>query len=324
MGGWAWDDAATNVVSTDNSTSSNLTANSVFTGTWEECLGFGTITLLVKASHASATNGVKIEWSADGLTAHANDTFTHGATAGDIWSFGVVSQYFRVVYTNGSTNQTSFVLQTILHRDVFKASSHRIGDSIDEDDDADLVKSVITGQDDDGDFHNVHVDEDGNLLTAFSSGEVIPTLGTDLVYDDMNVSNGGLARSTAITVASGWRTLYSYSGEGLLLGILITVEDLSGSATNYWQVRLLVDSVEIFGTNGISLNDMATSSLYNWNTSTTPSPTWSGLNLVQDTFRWDSPNNLPLKYVSSVSVLIRRVGTTTKNFRAGLVSIVKN
>lgn len=210
MSGWAWDDAATNVVSDDNSTTANLTAGSTFTGTWEECLGFGTITVMVNASHASATDGLKIEWSGDGSTVHADDLFSHVGGSGEVWSFGVISKYFRVRYTNGGTNQTSFIIQTILHKDVFKNSSHRISDEIDEDDDADLVKSVITGKDSAGDFYNAKVDSANRIAvleSPYKSGVYSSlTVGTSAV--ELKVGGSVVSDRIAITMQSNDNNVY--------------------------------------------------------------------------------------------------------------------
>lgn len=316
--------AAANVVSSGNSSTATLTAGSTFTGSWVDVLDYEGISIQVKASHASAADGVKIEWSANGSTVHADDLFNHAGTHGDQWTFGTPAQYFRIRYVNGGTNQSSFSLQTILHRAGFKPSSHRIGDMVDDDDDAELTKTVITGRDSLGVYRTASVDEDGNLTTAIAPGaSIVPTLGTALRYDDMNAGTGGIARGTSITAASGWNKVYEYSGTGLLMGVKQTLEDLTGTDTNYWRVRFVIDGSEIFGASGISCRDMTASSLYNWNTGTTPSPTWAGLNIVQDTITWDSPNNLPVTFTSNVKVYVRRQGTTTKVWRAGLVCIVK-
>jgi hypothetical protein len=78
--------------------------------------------------------------------------------------------------------QTEFRLQTILKSVYSKPSSHRIQDSIDDDDDAELVKSVITAQIYQDGFVNIGATESGNLKTtdaedglAIAKGEVVGT-----------------------------------------------------------------------------------------------------------------------------------------------------
>jgi hypothetical protein len=135
-------------VSTNNSTTDTLNAGIAFTGEWENIANFGVIVISVTSNVASATNGLMVQFSSDGTIAGiiSDDEFTLAAGAKKTWSFQAAAKFYRVVYTNGGTNQTSFNLQTILKPYYVKPSSHRIQDSIVDDDDAELVKSVLTGQ----------------------------------------------------------------------------------------------------------------------------------------------------------------------------------
>lgn len=318
---------APNVVSGGNSTTSTLGSGATFTGSWEEILKYSSISVLINSDQDSAADGLKVEWSADGSTIHSNDLFSYSAAVGKQYTFGTPARYFRLRYTNGGTGQGSFTLQTIYHRVNLKHSSHRLTDSLDDEDDAELTKSVITGKSNEsGDYVNVAVTDDGTLpITLAPGGTIVPTLGTALSYDDMNASNGGIPRETSVTAGSpgNWVQLYTYSGSGLLMGFLTTLQNLNGTASNYWQIRLVIDGNDLFGSAGISMRDMSHNQTYNWNTGSTPSPTWGGLNLVQDTFRWDAPNNLPVTFESSVTIYIRRIGSADRDWRAGIVCIVK-
>jgi len=135
-------------ISTINSTTDTLNAGLSFTGEWEDITNFGVIVISITSNVASATNGLVVQFSTDGTVAGivSDDEFTLAAGAKKTWSFQAAAQYFRVVYTNGGTNQTSFNLQTILKPYYVKPSSHRIQDMIVDDDDAELMKAVITGQ----------------------------------------------------------------------------------------------------------------------------------------------------------------------------------
>ena len=75
-------------------------------------------------------------------------------------------QFYRIVYTNGSSNQAEFRLNSILKKTNTKPSSHRISDSIINDDDAELVKAVITGERDDGAFSNATLSNSNRLKTV--------------------------------------------------------------------------------------------------------------------------------------------------------------
>jgi len=130
-------------VSTDNSTADTLSADATYTGDWEDITNFGIIVVTLNASHASATDGLEIDFSSDGTNIDSTDNFTIPATTGKTFSFQTASQYFRVKYTNGGDDQTYFRLQTILKPYYVKPSSHRIQDSIIDDDDGELNLSVL-------------------------------------------------------------------------------------------------------------------------------------------------------------------------------------
>lgn len=115
-------------VSTNNSSTATLTANSVFTGTSDDVLNYNEIRVSLIASHASATDGLSIQQSSDNSNWDITDTYTIPAATGKTYSVPRQARYFRVVYTNGGTGQTSFRLQTILNRLGSQASSQRPND----------------------------------------------------------------------------------------------------------------------------------------------------------------------------------------------------
>lgn len=173
------------VVDATLSTATPLGAGAVFGPTaWVDVLRYPMVSFLVAADAPAATRGFHVEWSADGVNAHADDEFDHAGVHGDQWNFGPMARYVRVTYTNGATPQSSFTIQTILHRATFKHSSHRLDDAVDADDDATLCKAVITGQTPDGGYLNARLDPEGNILmanrTAFDSysifGDVFTTI----------------------------------------------------------------------------------------------------------------------------------------------------
>jgi hypothetical protein len=104
-------------VDAGNSTTVALTTSGVFTGTGHSTLGFATIALAIDANVQSAASGVAVQWSEDNSNFSDIDTATFDATDvsnGQTFLFPVKRQYYRVVYTNGGTNQATFRLQTIL------------------------------------------------------------------------------------------------------------------------------------------------------------------------------------------------------------------
>jgi hypothetical protein len=188
-------------ISTDNSTTTLLNAGQTFTGAWESCEHFAEIGVMLKVSHESVTDGLVIEQSSDGVNVDEDDRFTVLANAGKIFSFRANGKFFRVLYTNGGTAQTTFRLQTKLHPVRGKPSSHRIQDAIVDQDDAELVKSIITGKKPDGTFDNVSLDNAGALNVISSPGPPPPGVLSELIWGEV-VSGGPnlvAVRETAYT-----------------------------------------------------------------------------------------------------------------------------
>jgi hypothetical protein len=150
-----------------NSTTTPLLADAVWTGESENILAYNGISLFVTSDVASATAGIEIQYSKDGesnwrtaeaytLVAGAEKWFTPPAFGG----------YLRIKYTNGGSDQTTFELTTTLRKMPFKWSSHNIDNPIVGADDAELVKSVITGKKDNGDFDNASLTNKGHFKVA--------------------------------------------------------------------------------------------------------------------------------------------------------------
>ncbi len=156
-----------NKISTLNSTVDTLGIGEEFIGEWEEILDYSTINILIYTDVESAEDGFMIEWSSDGISIDTNDTFTI-VSGGHSYSFGAISRYFRIYYkNNSSTSQSKFRIQTILHPFNYKASSHRIEDIITGENDAELVKAILTGSTD-GVYKNVKVSSDGRLEVSLT------------------------------------------------------------------------------------------------------------------------------------------------------------
>lgn len=132
-----------NHVCTGNTTTALLGIGGVFTGTWQDCLNYQEVDVTVFTDKASATNGLVVQWSADGVTVGDTDTYTIAANQGNGLTFNPLFRYVRIVYTNGATAQTTFNLMTILRRGSTKGSSHRISDSLRDQNDAALNLSVL-------------------------------------------------------------------------------------------------------------------------------------------------------------------------------------
>lgn len=155
------------VVSDVNSTSIPLGIGGAFPGAWVEILDYGIIFINVYSDVASATDGLVIQQSSDGSNVDHDDKYTVPAGTGKNYSINPYARYMRATYTNGVVAQTEFRLQTILKGNA-KPSSHRIQDSISDDDDAELVKAVLTGKAN-GSFVLVKTTPDGDLKISDNS-----------------------------------------------------------------------------------------------------------------------------------------------------------
>jgi len=123
----------TNHVCLDNTTSTILAENDTFTGEWQDCLNYQEVNISVDTDQNSATNGLVIQWSADGTVIADTDTFSVYANAGTNYTPNPAFRYVRVVYTNGAVAQTRFNLMTILRRGATGGSFHRIDSTLKDD-----------------------------------------------------------------------------------------------------------------------------------------------------------------------------------------------
>lgn len=134
------------VVSLLNSTSATLLSGAAFTGTGEDVANFSEMRVTVFANVASATNGLSLQQSTDNTNWDVVDVYTIPVmAAGEGKTFVVPRQarYFRIVYTNGGTNQTTFRLQVILNRTATAPSSNRASDGYTNE--TDLVQNQTFG-----------------------------------------------------------------------------------------------------------------------------------------------------------------------------------
>ena len=123
------------VVSTVNSTAVALAAAGVFTGTSEDITQYSSVSVQLISNVASATDGLSMQQSPDGTNWDNIDAYSIPAATGKNFGVHVSANFFRVVYTNGATLQTSFRLQTIYHVIATATSSVRPQDARGNDND---------------------------------------------------------------------------------------------------------------------------------------------------------------------------------------------
>lgn len=144
-------------VSISNSTSTTLASSGIFEGSPELTNGYGIIYINVFSDVQSEIDGLKILQSSDGTNWDFCDSYTIPANRGKNFSVNPHGKYFKIKYTNGNSTQSQFRLQTSLKLNGLP-SSHRIQDSIIDDDDAQLIKNVQAYYDiNDGEYTNVGI-----------------------------------------------------------------------------------------------------------------------------------------------------------------------
>ena len=251
----------------NSSTSTPLGIGGVFTGVASETLDYALIFVSVKSDVASATDGLVVQQSPDGTNWDLYDNFTIPAGIGKTFSFQTAEKYFRVVYTNGGTEQSYMRLQSIVKKTNSKPSSHRIQDMIIADDDAELVKSVLTGLSPAGNFTNVNVTNGQNLKISLEeydvafTGDPLPVrdplleISRDNVTDESSENKYG--RNTEIdsgvtadvwdgghTVASGGTSLIWLAPTAARIHTIASTsanDDTGGTGANSVRINYLPD-----------------------------------------------------------------------------------
>lgn len=141
-------------------------------GAGDEILQYGTITVCVFSDQDSATNGLVFEASLDGTNWQIVESYSYKVAQGlDSFSMAPSGRYFRVRFVNGSVASTFTRIQTLYRQGYTKSSSHRIGDVISAEKDAELVKAVLAAMKPNGDFTDIYCTAGGNLKVSVEETE---------------------------------------------------------------------------------------------------------------------------------------------------------
>lgn len=151
-------------VDSNNSTATPLGVSGVFTGTLVDVTQYGSISIQVFADEDSATDGLSFEWSTDGGS-NWDVQDQHDITANQAEQFVLprITESFRIVYTNGTTGQGAFRLETILNPWPVSGEIEELDVMLDSKDLALTSRSVIAGETPGGNFVNVQVSTAGNF-----------------------------------------------------------------------------------------------------------------------------------------------------------------
>jgi len=129
----------------NNATTATLLAGATFTGTATDISAYSAISLLVESDVASTASGLTVQFSATGNVTdwHDGESYTIPAGSTKFFTPPVQSKYYRIVYTNGASDQSSFHLHPMLKKQPIKWSSHNLQDNLNDADDGELNLSVL-------------------------------------------------------------------------------------------------------------------------------------------------------------------------------------
>lgn len=128
------------IVDINNSSSRLLLAGQTYTGRPSTVIGYSQITVFVYSDVNSASDGFKLQISSDGMNWDRTKPLTVIAGATQSHTLAVVAAYFRIIYINGTSNQTSFRLQTLLHNSKNKHLTTGLDETISARADTEVVR----------------------------------------------------------------------------------------------------------------------------------------------------------------------------------------
>lgn len=166
------------VIDPNNSSTIPLGAGGVFTGLPFEVTEYAAINVTVASDVASATDGVKVQFSPDAVNWDHSHATTYSGGSGVGYIFNAEFKYARVVYTNDGSAQGYFRLQTIFKKSAVKQSLYTIAQSVTDNMFAELGKNVIIGKTTGGGGGYVAVKVNPSGTMAVEDGTVNTTLAT--------------------------------------------------------------------------------------------------------------------------------------------------
>lgn len=213
------------VVDAGNSSVIALGAGGVFTGAAVDVTTYAAINVCVASNVASATNGIKVEFSQNNVNWDHSHQTTYPGTTGIGYIFNAEFKYARVVYTNSGTAQAYFRLQTILKSNPVQSSLFTLDQIPTGSSFAPLTKSAIIGKTTGGGggFVDVKVNPSGAL-----------TVEAD-VTGTVSVSNFPATQNTAEQTQSGTITQIQKT-----VGLTAVRATVSGSAPSVTRKRIMI------------------------------------------------------------------------------------
>lgn len=135
------------IIDANNTTDTPLAGGATYTGSWTEVTKYNSINLGVFSDVDSAVDGLKVQYSYDGITQHHQHVWTfYGGSNGIAYQLSSEFRYFRVQYVNGASAQASFKLISNLKPTSLAPSSYRASQTFTDESQVNLTKGVIVGK----------------------------------------------------------------------------------------------------------------------------------------------------------------------------------
>lgn len=194
------------VIDAGNSSVTPLGIGGVFTGASFDVTKYASINVCLISDVPSATDGVKLEVSTDGVNWDHRHKTTYSAADGIGYIFNAEFKFARVVYINGAVAQSYFRLQTIFKSTYVAPSLFTLDQTVNGAMFAQLNKSTIIGKTTGGGggFVDVKVTPSGSLTTeSVVSGSVSITGSVAVTGPLTNTELRAVAVPISGTVSTG-------------------------------------------------------------------------------------------------------------------------
>jgi len=231
------------LVDAGNTSSNPLGSGATFTGSWIDCTNFNCIALGVFSDVSSATDGVKYQFSADGVNVHHEHTYTYtGGSYGVGYSVPVEFKYYRAIYINSTVAQASFEIISTLKQSSLFPSSYKLTEPISGQTQSLFTRGVIVGETTagGGGYVNVKVNPSGAL-----------TVDATLSFGTENIGNVKITDGTDTADIIGATSLISQSSPEKGLVAISTIQGIDSlTGTQFRQVRVTPQGGLLIGSTG--------------------------------------------------------------------------
>ncbi|KAG5186452.1 hypothetical protein JKP88DRAFT_241061 [Tribonema minus] len=275
----AYVDPITGVVDTTNvslynTTSTALGVSGVFTGVWEDVSRYSSVSVSVLTNQSSVASGLSVQFGNLAAQADISKTFSVVANTPFTTTIPTPGKYMRIVYTNGTTLQTSFSLQTKLSvaqcSAIVDASS-----TVDDTTLALLTRNLNMGRLDKGTYVSVRADESSVIRTRSSrdtslsaNSGAVPIAQANFLYNiNADVVSTTVVSTGTVTYATGCAAVataalasssaivatrrYVSCGVGRAVRIVVSCAFATGTANSTQLCGMgSVDNGVFFGYNG--------------------------------------------------------------------------